>query len=162
MIFLSKVVMAPKTSSSHGVRKISDSRRESVHDRSLLQHSSTQHLHNHRVADPTPSQWLHLQVVPPLSDDFLYSSRLKPSCPSTKHPGPITSSCVLATEVLWSVSRRKRSKSESVSELTSTPHGEHLAKRRVRMSFLAMPFFLAWVLLICRDNTVKILQPAHW
>ena len=35
-------------------------------DRSLLQHSSTQHLPSHRVADPTWSQWLHLQVVPPL------------------------------------------------------------------------------------------------
>ena len=41
-------------------------KRKSVCDRSLLQHSSTQHLPSHRVADPTQSQWLHLQVVPPL------------------------------------------------------------------------------------------------
>ena len=25
--------------------------------------------------------------------------------------------------------------------------------------FLAMPFFLAWMLLICRDNTVKVTWP---
>ena len=33
------------------------------------------------------------------SDDFLHSSSLKPSCPGTKHPGPIAPSTVFATEV---------------------------------------------------------------
>ena len=47
------------------------------------------------------------------SDDFLYSSTLKPSCPGTEHPGPVSPRSVIAAEVLWLISRRKRSKSES-------------------------------------------------
>ena len=47
------------------------------------------------------------------SDDFLYSSTLKPSCPGTEHPGPVSPRSVIAAEVLWLISRRKRFKSES-------------------------------------------------
>ena len=41
-------------------------RRESVRDRSLLQHSSAQHLPIQQVEDPSRPQKPHLQVVPPL------------------------------------------------------------------------------------------------
>ena len=47
------------------------------------------------------------------SDDFLHTSALKSSWPSTKHPRPVGPTGVLAIEVFWLVSRRKRSKSES-------------------------------------------------
>ena len=47
------------------------------------------------------------------SNDFLYSSTLKPSSPGTEHLGSVSPRSVLAAGALWLVSRRKRSKSES-------------------------------------------------